>query len=83
MAANLLAPAADMDHGMKMLASLRCLNCSSKVKRALTWLGVPAAHSPSLTAHALGQQALLQIYEDFFPADPEDVLRTIREGVRN
>jgi hypothetical protein len=83
MAANLLAPAADMDHGMKMLASLRCLNCSSKVKRALTWLGVPAAHSPSLITHALGQQALLQIYEDFFPADPEDVLRTIREGVRN
>lgn len=81
MAANVLAPAAPLDRGLQILASLHCGNTSGKVKRAMSWLGVPETDFIKLASTALGQQALLQIYEDFFPTDPRDFLPMIRDGV--
>lgn len=80
MTANLFAPLQDPEDSLRILSSLKCINVSSKVKRALLWLGVDAAHSRTLTTTAHGQQALLQLYEDFFPAAPEDFFPEIRRS---
>ncbi|MEX1117691.1 MAG: DUF2851 family protein [Terrimicrobiaceae bacterium] len=80
MTANLFAPLQEWEESLKVLSSLKCINVSSKVKRAIRWLGVDAAHAKTLMATARGQQALLQLYEDFFPALPEDFFPEIRRS---
>jgi hypothetical protein len=80
MTANLFAPLQDPEDSLQTLAALKCLNVSSKVKRAIAWLGVDVIHAKSITATAHGQQALLQIYADFFPAQPEDFFPEIRRS---
>lgn len=74
MAANILAPAAGLDEGATILRNLRCVNVSSKARRAIAWLGISPDLARKLSRNAHGQQALLQLYEDFFPARPEDFL---------
>lgn len=74
MAANLLAPAVAADPGLALLRQLRCVNTNAKVRRALAWLGLPQEYARPLTKTAFGQQALLQLYEDFFPQNPQEFL---------
>jgi len=80
MTANLFAPLQDLEDSLRVLSSLKCINVSAKVKRAILWLGVDAAHAKPLLATARGQQALLQLYEDFFPAQPEDFFPELRRS---
>lgn len=80
MTANLFVPLKEPEDSLRILSSLKCLNVSSKVKRAIQWLGVDAAQAKTIIATAYGQQALLQIYADFFPAQPEDFFPEIRRS---
>ncbi len=80
MTANLFAPLQDLEDSLRVLSSLKCINVSSKVKRAISWLGVDPDHAGPILATARGQQALLQLYEDFFPAQPEDFFPAIRRS---
>ncbi len=80
MTANLFVPLQELEDSLQILSSLKCINVSSKVKRALAWLGVDASQAKDLIATARGQQALLQLYVDFFPAQPEDFFPEIRRS---
>jgi len=80
MTTNLFVPLQDPEDSLRILSALKCLNVSSKVKRAIQWLGVDAMQAKTIVATAYGQQALLQIYTDFFPAQPEDFFPEIRRS---
>lgn len=73
LAANILAPAAGIAAGEKILRGLRAGSPSGKVRRSMAWLGIEPRSAASSFAH----QGLIQVYEDFHPADPGDLLDRI------
>ena len=74
LAANILAPAAPAELGMKILHSLRPGPPSSKARKALVGLGAPAEVSRELCRSAWGQQGLLQVAEDFHSLNAGKIL---------
>jgi hypothetical protein len=77
LAANTYAPTLEGGQGIAALREIRAGSPSGKVRRALAWLGIEATHAASLTATALGQQGLLQLYDDFAPRPPAEILALI------
>ncbi|GAB4168331.1 MAG: hypothetical protein Fur0032_06550 [Terrimicrobiaceae bacterium] len=80
LAANLLAPAAGLEAGMEILRALRAGTPSSRAVKSAAWLGLTGEASRQLLATALGQQGLIQLYDDFFPAPAGDLFAAIASG---
>lgn len=71
---NALLPSLPQEKGWDHLRNLTGPSPSVRVKKALGWIceGEP----PSLLRPALHQQGLIQLYDDFFPRDPEEIWKS-------
>jgi len=69
--ANILAPTLPIDRGLALLEKLHPGSPISRAAKAADWLGLDIAARRKALGSALGQQGLLQVFEDFYPVLPD------------
>jgi len=69
--ANILAPTLPVERGLALLDTLHPGSPISRAAKAADWLGLDPAARRKALGSALGQQGLLQVFEDFYPVLPD------------